>query len=140
MIKEILIPFFIILCLFLIIDIPMIAWLNAPMYINQFERINKDSPANSQVWTPMIITYLLLAFGLYLFVVNPEINNFKPDYLIIFMKGLAFGLTVYGVYNGTNKVTINEWGTFESLIDTIWGTLLNGILAVVSVYLTKMFI
>ncbi len=139
--KQVMIPFIIVLGLFLVIDLPVIMWLNAPMYRKQFKRINKeDSKTGMHVWISAAIAYLLLALGLYLFIVKPELTNFKPDYLNIFLKGLALGLIIYGVYNGTNKATINEWGTFESLIDTIWGTLLNGVLAISSVYLTKKFI
>ncbi len=135
------IPFFIVLGLFLIIDIPVITWLNAPMYKKQFKRINKgESKSGIHVWVSAAIAYFLLAFGLYLFIVKPEMSNFKPDYLVIFLKGLAMGLIIYGVYNGTNKATINEWGTYESLIDTIWGTLLNGVLAIGSVYISKLLL
>lgn len=141
MIKQIVIPFIIVLSLFLIIDIPVITWLNAPMYKTQFKRINKsDINFGTHTWISAAIAYLLLAFGLYLFIVKSEITNSNPNYLTIFLKGSVLGLIIYGVYNGTNKVTINEWGTFESLIDTIWGTLLNGILAISAVYLTKKII
>jgi uncharacterized membrane protein len=133
------IPFFIVLGLFLILDVPVITWLNAPMYQKQFKRINNgEIKLDTRVWVSAAIAYFLLALGIYLFIVRPELTNFKPDYLIIFLKGLALGLIIYGVYNGTNKATINEWGTFESLIDTIWGTLLNGILAISSVYISKL--
>jgi uncharacterized membrane protein len=135
------IPFFIVLGLFLILDVPVITWLNAPMYQKQFKRINNgEIKLDTRVWVSAAIAYFLLALGIYLFIVRPELTNFKPDYLIIFLKGLALGLIIYGVYNGTNKATINEWGTFESLIDTTWGTLLSGLLAISSVYLTKKFI
>jgi uncharacterized membrane protein len=141
MVKQIIIPFVIVLGLFLILDVPVITWLNASMYQKQFKRINNgEIKLGISVWISAAIAYFLLALGIYLFIVRPEITNFKPDYLMIFMKGLALGLIIYGIYNGTNKATINEWGAFESLIDTVWGTLLNGILAISSVYLTKKII
>jgi len=120
------IPFFIVLGLFLILDVPVITWLNAPMYQKQFKRINNgEIKLDTRVWVSAAIAYFLLALGIYLFIVRPELTNFKPDYLIIFLKGLALGLIIYGVYNGTNKATINEWGTKESIIDTVWGTTLS---------------
>ena len=141
MVKQIIIPFVIVLGLFLILDVPVITWLNAPMYQKQFKRINNSEiKLGIHVWVSAAFAYFLLALGMYLFIVRPELTNFKPDYLMIFMKGLALGLIIYGIYNGTNKATINEWGTFESLIDTVWGTLLNGILAISSVYITKKII
>ena len=141
MIKQIIIPFVVIFILFIIIDVPVIVWLNTLMYQKQFKRINKsDINIGIHTWISATIAYLLLTLGLYLFIVRPELTNFKPEYLTIFFKGLSLGLIIYGVYNGTNKATINEWGTVESLIDTTWGTLLSGLLSISSVYITKKFI
>jgi uncharacterized membrane protein len=30
----------------------------------------------------------------------------------------------YSIYNLTNKATINKWGFYESIIDTLWGGIL----------------
>lgn len=131
--------FIIVLGLFLIIDLPVILYLNNPMYMEQFKRINKGpNPTGKRALLSAMFAYLLLALGLYMFIVRPEKTNFKPDYWNIFIKGLIMGLVVYGVYNGTNMATISEWGTKEFIIDTVWGTILSGVLAVGSVYLIKL--
>ena len=138
MLKEFVIPYIVILVLFLVIDLPVILYFNKAMYQKQFNRINNgDIKSGTHVWISGAIAYLLLAFGIYFFVVKSELIKEKQDYLKIFSKGLVLGLIIYGIYNGTNKATINEWGTEESIKDTIWGTLLSGLLAVSSVYIIK---
>ena len=141
MLKEFVIPYIVILVLFLVFDLPVILYLNKEMYQKQFIRINKDNiNSGSHVWISGAIAYLLLAFGIYFFVVKQELVEDNQDYKNIFTKGLVLGLIIYGIYNGTNKATINEWGIEESIKDTIWGTTLSGLLAVSSVYILKKII
>jgi uncharacterized membrane protein len=136
--KEIVIPFIVILVLFLVIDLPVILYFNKEMYQNQFKRINNgDIKSGPHVWMSGAIAYLLLALGIYFFIVKQELKEEKQNYFKILIRGLVLGLIIYGIYNGTNKATINEFGTKESIIDTIWGTLLSGLLSVSSVYIIK---
>lgn len=137
--------FAIVLGLFLIIDLPVILFANKPMYQTQFERINKQSIIQGyHVWLAGGFAYLLLALGIYWFIVHPETNNLtqlsKPDYTIIMIKSALLGLVIYGVYNGTNMATINEWGAKEFLVDTLWGTFLSGVIGIGSVYLINKFV
>jgi uncharacterized membrane protein len=134
-------PFLIVLGLFLIIDIPVILYLNYPMYKAQFERVNKlPGPSGNRVYISAIFAYILLSVGIYFFIVRPELNNNNNNikYKNIILSGSLLGLIIYGVYNGTNMATINEWGIKESVIDTIWGTLLCGSLSALSLYFSKL--
>ena len=133
--KFIVLNFIIIKVLLLIIDIPMITIINKKMYMDAFYKIN-----NGNISTGLsgkisaIICYLLLSFGIYYFIVSPEINNSK-NYNKIFIKGLLLGLLVYGVYNTTNKSTINKYSTLVTFIDTMWGGLLIGTVSVLSLFI-----
>ncbi len=130
--------FIIVLGLFLIIDLPVIIYLNNSMYQTQFMRINKkEIVSGAHTWLAGGFAYLLLAFGIYYFIVQPELDNQMINYWNILIKGMVLGLVVYGVYNGTNMATVNEWGTKEFFVDTIWGTFLSGIISVTSIYLIK---
>ena len=132
------VSFIIVLGLFLIIDLPVILYLNKPMYQAQFARINKEeSKSGAHIWLSGIFAYLLLAIGIYWFIVQPEIINESVNYWKVAGSGALLGLIIYGVYNGTNMATINEWGLKEFLVDTIWGTLLSGCISLLSVYLIK---
>ena len=125
----------VILILFLIIDIPVIGYINYNMYKVQFNRINGEEMNNKYIVLSALITYLLLTYGLYNFVVKPNINS--DNYIEIFKQGSLLGLIIYGIYNGTNISTINKWGLKESLIDTLWGTILSGLLSILSIYIIK---
>jgi len=126
-----LIKYLVILVIFLIIDLPMITVINGKMYQEQFLRINKTPlTLNNTKIIFAIISYLALAFAIYKFAVNTN----DP-----FINGCLIGFVIYSIYNGTNKATINEFGTREAIIDTIWGTLLCGIVSLLSVKVIKAY-
>jgi len=80
--------YLIILFLFLLIDVPMLLFINTDMYMEQLRRIN-NGPMNigENTIVGTIITYILLGFGLYYFVLS---CNPKNDSVVI--KGMLFGL------------------------------------------------
>lgn len=111
-----------ILILLVLIDIPMITLINKTMYQKQFMRINKDDmKSNKETIIAGILCYLLLALGIYYFVIS-----YDSSQIDVFIRGMILGLVVYGVYNTTNRFSINEYGTYESIVDTVWGSLLIG--------------
>lgn len=130
--------YFIILFICLIIDIPMITMINNKMYNSQLYRINNmDIIINNYTWLFGAITYILLAIAMYHYIIKPVKNSINIDYIDLFIQGGLLGFIIYGVYNGTNKITINNWGVYESAIDTIWGTLLLATIPCISLYIIK---
>ena len=126
-----------ILILFLIIDLPMIGRINNKMYQTQFNRINNGPMETNKVTIiSAIICYFLLAIGTYYFVVKPGLEKNSSN-IDIFLRGMLAGLVTYGIYNTTNKITINKFGVRESIIDTLWGTVLTGIVASISFIIIK---
>lgn len=124
---EELFNFFIVLVVFLVLDLPMITFINKEMYKNLFDNINNGSYVDtSNMIIGAIVAYLLLAYGLYTFAIkNKSIFN-----------GALFGLVVYGVYNFTNLAVIAKYGLMQSVIDTTWGTILCSMITyIVLVYL-----
>jgi len=107
--------FFIVLVVFLVLDLPMITFINKDMYKNLFDNINNGEVVQStNIIIGAIVAYLLLAYGLYIFAIkNKSIFN-----------GALFGLVVYGVYNFTNLAVIARYGLVQSVIDTVWGSIL----------------
>lgn len=116
--------YLIILILFLLIDVPMIFFINTDMYMEQFRRIN-NGPMNIGMNTLIgsIVAYILLATGLYLFVIKPS-DTKNVCIKTATIKGAIFGLVLYGVYDYTNLATINDFGFYEAFVDTLWGTVL----------------
>ena len=124
----------IILILFLLIDIPMITKINYEMYNKQFLRINNGKNVKD-IYIGAIIAYTCLVLGIYYFVIKDNLNKSFTD---IGKMGALFGFVVYGIYNGTNKATIAEFGTREAIIDTLWGTILCAFISVMTVYFQTM--
>ena len=115
----------------------MITIINKKMYKDAFLKINNKEISTGETGIiAAIICYLLLSFAIYYFVVNPGINNNTP-YNILFINGLLLGLVIYGIYNTTNKSTINNYSTYVTYIDTLWGSILMGTISVFSVLLIK---
>ena len=134
--------YILILVLFLVIDLPVILWLNKDMYSNMFNKINGNAVGSA---TNMIIggitAYMLLALAIYYFVVMPAVETSKDnnfDYYNIILKGCIMGLIIYGIYDGTNLATINNFGMKEAIIDMIWGTFLSGLISVLAVKISTL--
>ena len=81
---------------------------------------------------------LILAFGIYYFILSPNMND-NINYMDIFIKGAILGFVVYGVYDLTNLLSINNFTLKEGIVDIIWGTSLSGTISVLSIFLLNQF-
>ena len=62
-----------------------------------------------------ILCYLFLAFGIQYFIIN-ENKSYTDAFFL--------GLTIYAVYELTNKALFMNWHWFTVLIDSLWGGVL----------------
>ena len=107
--------------IFLIFDFIMIRFINNRIYNDQFNLINNGPMDMSNIYSKIIygfITYLLMTIALYYFVIKDN----KSIYI-----AMLLGLLIYGVYNGTNIITINSYKLKVAILDTLWGTALFGL-------------
>ena len=119
---------FIIFILLLLIDLPMILFLNKNMYSKQFMRINNEElKLNTRALISGIICYCLITFAIYYFGVKSK----------NILNGFLIGLVIYGVYNTTNLATITNFGIIESIVDTMWGTIVCGVITSIVLYNTN---
>lgn len=68
------------------------------------------------------ISYILLISSIIYFGVlssNPLLN------------GALIGLFIYGIYNSVNYATLSNYSLKVSIIDTLWGTLLSSVTALI---------
>ena len=73
----------------------------------------------------IIICYILLACGLWFFVINDNINNKNKNKVIL--KSFLLGFIIYGIYETTNYAIFNNWDLNIVLIDSLWGGILLSI-------------
>jgi uncharacterized membrane protein len=125
--------FIIILVLFLVIDLPVLAFVNNKIYREQFAIINKGPfILTTKSWIGALVAYFSLAFAIYYFVFNPSLSK-----LDLFIRGAIMGFIVYSIYNGTNLFTINDYSIKTGIVDTLWGTILLGTISVITSFIIK---
>ncbi|AYC30847.1 DUF2177 family protein [Paenisporosarcina cavernae] len=83
------------------------------------------------------IFYILYIFGLVYFVIQPAINKGSVKRALV--TGAFFGFITYATYDLTNLATIEGWPVAVTIIDLIWGSLLNGVTSAIVtwIYLRK---
>lgn len=89
-------------------------------------------------WTAAIIFYFLFIAGLVFFVINPAIEKESLKHAIVI--GGFFGLIAYSTYDLTNLATMKDWPLNITVIDIIWGTILNAATAGITFLLANRFI
>lgn len=89
--------------------------------------------ADKTNWLAAIIFYAVFIGGLVLFAINPALQKESLKYAI--MYGAMFGFMTYFTYDMTNLATLKNWPVFITIIDVIWGTLLNALTAGITFYI-----
>jgi len=62
-----------------------------------------------------IVVYILLALGLYYFIVKPGLSAWQAGLL---------GLVIYGTFDYTNYAMFKNYDLKIAIMDTMWGSLL----------------
>lgn len=69
-----------------------------------------------------IIVYILLALGLYYFIVKPGLSAWEAGLL---------GLVIYGTFDFTNYAMLKNYDLKTAIMDTVWGSLLFALTTVI---------
>ena len=107
-----------------IIKVGIIMILLDSIYLTAFKKhfanqilIVQSKPMSVQM-LPVIVTYCILVFGLYYFIIKQRKSVIDASLL---------GFVIYGVYEFTNKSIIKDWTYFTAVLDMTWGTFLFGL-------------
>jgi uncharacterized membrane protein len=106
-------------------------WLGVAMrhfYRRQLSPIARMSKGKlAPIWPAAVLVYGLLALGIMALAV-PHAGGapFGAG-----LSGATLGLVIYGVYNLTNFATLAAWQPAMTVVDTAWGTILCGAVAVI---------
>ena len=73
--------------------------------------------------------------GVVILVVVPKLN--EGLLRSVFYNGFVLGIVAYGTYNLTNMAALKGWSVNVVVVDMIWGGLLTGISAFLTVYVTR---
>ena len=119
--------FFIALVFFCIIDVFWIYFAAAPMYKQEVASLMELKIP------PAILFYIIFLLGLIFFVINPNYDNTLFN---VFMIGAFYGLVTYGTYDLTVYATMNIFSLKLVIADILWGMVLSGSVATLTVFTT----
>ena len=117
--------FFIALLFFFIIDVFWIYFVATPMYKQEVGVLMELKVP------PALIFYVIFLLGLIFFVINPNQNN---TLINVFLIGAFFGLVTYGTYDLTVYASMNIFSLKLVIADILWGMLLSGSVAALTVF------
>ncbi len=100
-----------------------------------YRRYLGELMTNDVNWWAAGIFYLLYAFGIYFFIVQPAVVH--GSVLTAVWRGALFGLIAYATYDLTNLATLRNWPLSITLIDLAWGALITGATAGIATALIK---
>jgi len=121
---------FLICLIFIIIDVPVLMYVNKDTYLVNFRNINNGEIDFTRLKIiSALICYLIMAFGLYYFSVK-EKN---------ILNALILGFVINGIYNTTNYATINKYSLNVAIIDTLWGPTLFTIVSYLAINLIDLY-
>ena len=93
-------------------------------YNPQFEAIN-GKKFKLRIWAGLLV-WFFLALASTMLVQYSDIDN-----LGVFLYGMFVGFIIYAVYNLTNYATIQKYSIKTVAADTLWGTLLFGVVSII---------
>ena len=117
--------FFIALLFFFIIDVFWIYFVATPMCKQEVGALMELKVP------PALIFYVIFLLGLIFFVINPNQNN---TLINVFLIGAFFGLVTYGTYDLTVYASMNIFSLKLVIADILWGMLLSGSVAALTVF------
>ena len=88
-------------------------------------------------WAPAIVFYLIFLLGLTYFATYPALAGGWKTALLL---GALFGFFTYATYELTNLATLKDWPLSLVLVDIAWGTVLGGLVAVVTFFIYTNFL
>jgi uncharacterized membrane protein len=128
------ISFIITYIIFTIVDFSWIT-LNYNYYMTLCKKIQKE-PFVPKI-PSVIIAYIILGIGLYLYVKFISVEIKKKNYLTTILYGLLFGLAIYGTYSFTSCSYYKNYGYYDAMIDTLWGMVLFMISGIIFISIYK---
>jgi uncharacterized membrane protein len=78
------------------------------------------------------VFYLFYVVGVVALVVVPALQ--EGNVVGALWRGALFGFLAYATYDLTNLATIRDWPWQISVIDMVWGTTLNSLVAIAGFY------
>lgn len=120
------------LVVLLVIDMVWLLWLGRSFYVAEIGTLLRPSPNLGAA----AAFYLLYVTGLLVFVIRSAHGADSVMQALLF--GALFGLVAYGTYDLTNLAVMNGFTARIAIIDMIWGGVLTGVTAALTVWAARL--
>jgi uncharacterized membrane protein len=84
---------------------------------------------------PAALFYVIYAFGVMFFVINPGLE--AKSLWVILYRGALLSLITYAAYDLTNQATIAKWPLVVTAVDLLWGIILTAVASVIVYLIVK---
>lgn len=117
--------FLLLLPIFAVIDLVYLGFVMKWFYEQELGSLARRAGGSlAPRWFAATIVYLLIPAGMVLFV-RPQLTS-GSSVGMAWLWGAAYGLVVYGVYDFTNRATLEKYSLTLTLADVVWGMVLCG--------------
>ncbi len=89
-------------------------------------------------WPVAIIFYLVFLVGLTFFAIYPAVTD--NSWVTALLLGALFGFFTYATYDLTNLATLRDWPLSVTLVDMAWGTVLGGMVSLLTYFVYSNFV
>lgn len=128
---EIMKTYLVSLIVFFAIDIAWLGFIAKKFYREQIGHLM----AEKTNWPAAIIFYTVFIGGLVLFAVTPALE--MNSWIYAMKMGAIFGFMTYATYDMTNLATLKDWPIIITIVDIVWGTVLNSLTAGISFFIIQ---
>jgi uncharacterized membrane protein len=119
---------------FILLDMAWLGYFARALYLEQYGAwLNLHQGQLLPIWWASLIVYGLFALALLIFVQPLS----QGQLMQAFVYGAAMGFIIYGVYDFTCLAIFKDWPVMMAFIDWAWGTILCGVVATITVYLSR---
>lgn len=112
-------------CVFLTIDFVWLSKVAKSFYFGRLGGLLLEKPNMGAA----AAFYAVYVVGIVIFAVAPALR--EGSAITALLYGALFGFFAYATYDMTNYATLKNWSLTVSLVDTVWGTCLTGVSALI---------
>ncbi len=121
------------LVIFLALDALWLGVIARNFYASRMGALMLEQPR----WGIAALFYLIFVAGLVYFAISQHVTT--GDWRAAALNGALFGFFCYLTYDATNLAVLKGYDTTVAVVDTIWGTILGGVVSGLTVVAVNAF-
>jgi uncharacterized membrane protein len=95
-----------------------------------------DGALTPVLWAAAIV-YVLIPLGVVLFALPRVSQQHLASSALLW--GFIYGIVLYGVYDMTNYSLVSKWSLRMSIVDILWGGVINAVVTCAAAFLDRWF-